>query len=72
MILKNLILVLILAASGVVYAQDPGDFGDDEEDPNPTDEPSTPIGNYNIFLAISGVLWGAYKYKNIQRSNKRK
>lgn len=37
-------------------AQDPGDFGDDDPDENPTDEPSAPIDGGIYYLALAAVF----------------
>lgn len=59
--MKNLVLLLLLVTSGTAFAQDPGDFGDND-DPNPTDDPTVTIDGYKGLLAVSGILLGAWYF----------
>lgn len=52
---RILLLVIMLLMSGYMFAQDPGDFGDDQ-DPDPLDEPAVPIDLYIEALVLSAAL----------------
>jgi len=65
---KNILLALlvILLTQSTAFAQNPSDFGGDDQDENPTDkpqEPPVPIDTNLWVLLLVGSIYGCWKCK---------
>lgn len=69
--IKIYIFLTVLLGDFILFAQDPGnDFEDEEGNTDGTieDDPYTPINTKLIWLAVVGIAFGYYTFKQIQRN----